>query len=617
MSWINVAWSMNAGVCLTVAAFYAAVWCKQRGNWVHLLFSCSGVAAAAISAFELWMMNAQTVGQYQLLIRWVHLPTWALTVFFVALVQLYLHAGRRWLAWSIYALRTLVLILSFIFPAGINFRAITDIHHFSWAGETISIPVGVANRWGLISNISLLLLLIFFVDAAITVWRRGERRRALFVSGSMIFGAILAWHVPLVIWGIIEVPFFLGFTYTVIVVAMGYELRNDIARAARLTHELEVNQKRLNLATDSANLGMWEWDLNTDEIWVNPTRRAHWGLPPSGRITFEQLISRWHPADRDKVRQTLKEAIENGRDYDAEFRTVAADGDVRWVAARGRVQLDQHGKPVRLTGVSFDITARKEAEIGARLQRYELEQFRRQRTALLEREVAERARLEREVTESCARERRRIAYDLHDGVGEQLVSIAFSAKLLEQQLRPERPLEAAKAAAIVQLANEAARQARSTARTLEGADGVDDLKTALESLAASVARNCAVRATVKADVSSLPISAPAAAQLYRIAQEAMHNAVEHGAAGDVQISLNFDRHELVMTIQDDGKGFEPNANGNGNGKGNGNLNDTGMGLRIMRYRAQCIGGRCTVQSTSPRGAIVRCRVPLPMQPSMP
>src|SRR5438045_2727181 len=150
---------------------------------------------------------------------------------FVAFVRLYLHAVRAWLAWSIYGLRTLILVLNFMFPLSINFRAITDIRHFSWAGEIVSVPVGSANPWGLLSSFSLLLLLIFFVDATITVWRRDDRRRALLVGGSMIFGAILAWHVPLVIWGVIEVPFFLGFAYTAVVAAMGYELSNDIIRA--------------------------------------------------------------------------------------------------------------------------------------------------------------------------------------------------------------------------------------------------------------------------------------------------------------------------------------------------------------------------------------------------
>jgi PAS domain S-box-containing protein len=604
MSWITVVWSMNAGACLTLAAFYAAVWCKQRENRVHLLFSCSAVAAAAISAFEIWMTNARTVEQYQLLVRWIDVPTWVLIVSFVAFVRLYLHAGRAWMAWSIYGLRTLVLILNFFFPVSINFKAITDIRHFSWASESVSVPVGIPNPWGLLSHVSLLLLLVFCVDAAITVWRRGDRRRALLVGGSMIFSAILAWHVPLVTWGIIDVPFFLGFTYTGIVAAMGYELSSDMARAARLTHELEISEKRFNLAADSANLGMWEWDLEKDEIWVTPTRRAQLGFSASGKITFEELISRWHDDDRDKVRQAVNEAIQHGKDYQAEFRVVRGDGSMQWVCARGRVQVDEHGEAKRLTGISLDITARKEAEVLARQQRAELAKLRQQRTALLEREVAERARLEREVIESCAREQRRIAYDLHDGVGQQVVSIALSAKLLEEQLRPSRPSEAEKASAIVRLANEAARQTRLTARSLEGADGVGDLKTALDSLATNISQNCRVRSTVKANGASLPVSAPVAAQLYRIAQEAVRNAVEHGAAREVVIQLTFGHRDMLLTVQDDGEGFDTKTNGHG------------MGLRIMRYRAQCIGGSCEVHTGASKGTTVYCHVPLEAQQSL-
>lgn len=604
MNWVTVLWSMNAGACLTLAAFYGVVWSNQRKNWSYLLFSCSAIAAAVISAFELQMLNATTVKQYELLIRWIHVPVWVLTLSFVAFVRTYLHAGRPWLAWSIYTLRTLVLILNFISPLSINFNSITGIHQFSWSGQIISIPAGAPNPWGLLSQVTLLLLLIFSIDATITVWRRGDRRRALLVGGSMVFGAILAWHVPMVIWGIIEAPFFLAFTYTGIVAAMGYELSRDIARGARLTRELEVSEKRFNLAADSASLGMWEWDLERDEIWVSPTRRAQLGFPASARITFDELISRWHEGDREKVKQALNEAIRQGKDYRAEFRVVRTDGSIQWVNARGRVQVDGDGKPNRLTGISLDITARKEAEALAQQQRGELERLRQQKTAFLEREVAERARLEREVIESCAREQRRIAYDLHDGVGQQLVGIALSAKLLEEQLRPDRPAEAEKASIIVRLANEAARQTRLTARTLEGADGVSDLKMALESLAINISNNCHVKSTVKANGASLPVSAPVAAQLYRIAQEAVRNAVEHGAAREVLIQLTFGSREMVLTVQDNGKGF------------NTKTSSQGMGLRIMRYRAQCIGGSCEVHPGQNQGTLVHCRVPLESEPSV-
>jgi signal transduction histidine kinase len=277
---------------------------------------------------------------------------------------------------------------------------------------------------------------------------------------------------------------------------------------------------------------------------------------------------------------------------------------VRWVCSHGRLQMDHRGKPKRLTEVSFDITDRKETAILARKQRDALEKIRQRRNAFLERELAERARVDRDVIECCAREQRRIAYDLHDGVGQQLVSIALSAKLLEEQLRPYHPNEAEKASAIVKLANEAAGQTRLTARSVEGADTVDDLKTALESLAVNISRHGDVKITVISAGDSLPISGPVAAQLYRIAQESVRNAVEHGAAREVLIQLTFGDCDMVLMVQDDGDGFNTKTNGHG------------MGLRIMRYRAQCIGGSCEVRPAANQGTIICCRVPLQAQPSL-
>ena len=601
MSWLTIVWSMHAGACLTLAAIYLVVCCRRRGSWVHLLFSCSAIAAAAIAVMELAMLHTHTVERYEALVRWIHVPVWVLLLSFVGFVRVYLRAGQAWLAWSIYGLRTLVLIVNLIVTPNINFRKITSIRHLGlWGGEMASLPVGIPNPWGILSLISLLLLLAFFVDATITVWKRGDQRRALIIGGSMIFGAIVGWHVPLVIWGVIHVPFFLCFAYTGIVAAMGYELSNDMFRAAQLTRKLKESEERLTLAADSANFGVWEWNLSKDEVQVTPSRRELLGFPSSGVIRFENFISRVHAEDRDRVRQAIQNAIEQRKVYDSQFRVVLPDGSVRWITARGTVQVNSDEKPIRIVGVSIDVTARKQAELEAQQQRDELEQLRQQRTALLEREVSERTRLEREVIDICAREQRRIAYDLHDSVGQQLVGIALCAKLLEEQLRTERPSEADKAGVIVKLTDDAARQARLTARTLEGADGVGDLKSALRSLAASVSRNCSVKATVTAEGSSLPISPPVAAQLYRIAQEAVHNAVEHGAAREVQINLAFNHEVMVLTIRDNGKGFKSNANGNG------------MGLRIMRYRAQCIGGSCDVQSIS-EGTVVGCRVPLEPQ----
>ena len=363
MSWITVVWSMNAAACLTLAAFYCVVWCKQRENWVHLVFSVSAVAAAAIAAFELAMMHAQTAGQYEALLRWIHVPVWVLILSFVMFVRLYLHAGRPWLAWSICGLRTLVLILNFIFTPNLNFQQITRLRQFLWwGGEVISVPIGVANPWGTLSSVSLLLLLVFFVDATITVWRRGNRRRALFVGGSMIFGAILAFHVPLVIWGIIEVPFFLCFAYSGIVAAMGYELSNDMARTVQLARALEASDKRLNLAADSADLGLWEWDIVRNEIWITDSGRSLFGFGGSEKLDFDRFRSRLHPEDRDSVLNGVEKSLRTGAEYRSEYRVVLPNGQLRWIAGRGHVECNGDGQPARMRGASLDITQRKQAE---------------------------------------------------------------------------------------------------------------------------------------------------------------------------------------------------------------------------------------------------------------
>ena len=339
---------------------------------MYLVFSCSAIAAAAISAFELWMVNSKTVDQYEQLARWVHVPTWVLTLSFVTFVRLYLQAGRIWLAWSIYGLRTLVLILNFIFPISINFTAITDIRQFSWGGQMVSVPVGTSNPWGLLSTISLLLLLIFSVDAAITVWRRGDRQRALLVGGSMIFGAILAWNVPLVIWGVIDVPFFLGFAYTAIVATMGYELSNDLARVAGLVRELEISEKRLNLAAASANLGMWEWDIIRDEIWMTDQGRAFFGFAPSEKVDFDRFRNRLYLEDRESVISAVQKSLRTGAEYESEYRVVLPDGQIRWIAGRGQVEFNRGGQPVWMRGASLDITGRKQAEEQATRHRNEM-----------------------------------------------------------------------------------------------------------------------------------------------------------------------------------------------------------------------------------------------------
>ena len=371
MSWVTLLWSMDAALCFTLAGIYLLAWWKQRDGWVYLLFSCSALAAGVIAMLEVTSMRAGTTAQYGVILRWAHVPVWVLVVSLVWFVHLYLRAGRPWLVWTVCGLRTVSLVLNFLFTPNLNYREITSLRHVSWwGGETVSVPVGVPNPWTLIGQLSLLLLLIFFVDATITVWRRGDRRRALVVGGSAIFFIIFALgESALVIWGVIASPFFVSFPYLGIISAMGYELSYDLFRAAQLAKRfqsseaaLRESEARVNLAANAANLGLWIWNIPGDERWVTEKWRQLFGFVDSEPVTFERFLQIVHPGDRERVKQVVEHVLEHGGEYEIEYRITRPDGSTRWVAGYGSVELDERGKPALARGVSRDVTKRKIAD---------------------------------------------------------------------------------------------------------------------------------------------------------------------------------------------------------------------------------------------------------------
>src|SRR5215471_17259146 len=140
MSWVTVVWSISAGACLTLAFLQFIVWCKDRAARANLVFSLGAVAVAVFAAFEFALMRAETPEEFVRVARWIHVPGWVLIVSIVAFVRLYLNAGRRWLAWSVVAVRTLSLMLNFILHQNINYREITAVRHVRFLGESVSVP---------------------------------------------------------------------------------------------------------------------------------------------------------------------------------------------------------------------------------------------------------------------------------------------------------------------------------------------------------------------------------------------------------------------------------------------------------------------------------------------
>ena len=221
MSWLTVFWSINVGACLTLALMYLAVWCRERESFVRLLFSCIAASAALIAAYELQLIRADTSEEYCAILRWRAVPAWACSFarrLYPALSTK--RDGHGWLG-SAGSLKTLTLIVNFVFTPSLYYLEINALRQLSWGGEEASIVLGTPNPWSLLNQVTLLLLLVFSADATITVWRRGDRQRALIVGGTTtFFGALVIAQFALVVWGIIQAPLFGSFAYLGIVVAL-------------------------------------------------------------------------------------------------------------------------------------------------------------------------------------------------------------------------------------------------------------------------------------------------------------------------------------------------------------------------------------------------------------
>ncbi len=136
-----------------------------------------------------------------------------------------------------------------------------------------------------------------------------------------------------------------------------YLVRDHLAERRAVEEKLREQDERLRFALAAGRLGSWELDLATGRLECSDICKANHGRPPDAAFTYRDLLEAIHPDERERVRAAIEEARAGGRDCDVEYRTVWPDGTVHWVLVRGRVS-----RGVRLSGVSLDVTERKQAE---------------------------------------------------------------------------------------------------------------------------------------------------------------------------------------------------------------------------------------------------------------
>lgn len=359
---VTIIWSMLAAACLVMAGIHLVVWYSRRNSWANLAGVLMAGAASVLAFLELGMMHADSAETLGMLQRWYHLPAWLMILTMLLFVRLHLNAGRIWLAWVVAGTRTLALALNFSFVPNLNFSQITALRQIPFLGDFVVVADTVPNLWMLVAQGSLLLWVVFVVDAGITVWRRGDDAPKRLLAGALaFFAATGSVQAILMTWGIAPTPLIVSVFFVGIVAATCVEAGFGVIRTASLLEEIRTNEERMNLAVSAGDIGLWVWEIVADRIWCSPRWFDLFELPHQATITRDQVIERIHIDDRERLRQALQRTLEEGEEYHVEFRLLRPQGGSRWIAARGQRTNDARGKPTRVLGSVIDITGRKQA----------------------------------------------------------------------------------------------------------------------------------------------------------------------------------------------------------------------------------------------------------------
>ncbi|HTL54527.1 MAG TPA: PAS domain S-box protein [Candidatus Limnocylindrales bacterium] len=304
----------------------------------------------------------------------------------------------------------------------------------------------------------------------------------------------------------------------------------------------------------------------TSVLYVNPAYEQLWGRPCHSLYADPRSwLEGIHAEDRPRMRQLFSEPI-SAHGYEHCYRVVRPDCSVRWVLDRGF--------PVREHAAGFS------------------------RMISIVRDITERRELEKELLAISEREQRRMGQELHDDLCQQLAGIEFLSQALQHELQPHET--AAKAGEIAELIRGAIEHTRQLAKGLMPLEPeAEGLMHGLEALANRTSERFQMACGFECPA-RVPVADPAAStHLYRIAQEAVSNAIRHGNATAIKIVLARTPEGGRLSILDNGKGL-PGAD----------AISGGMGLGIMRYRADMIGGTFGIESNAPSGTMVVCTFPV-------
>lgn len=399
--------------------------------------------------------------------------------------------------------------------------------------------------------------------------------------------------------------------------AQDYLMKDNLARLApaieRELGEAEMRRERKKTALLLQAIVKSSGDpiisKTLDGIITSWNRAAEVVLGYTAEEMIGQPIMRIIPPDRVAEEKEILRQLGTGQLIE-NFETIRVAKGGRLVPVSLTISpiKDGSGKIVGASKIIRDITERKRAEADLAAWQRELEHRVDERTAELRRihgelqvSIEQRRHLEAEIARAIEREQLRLGQELHDSLGQQLTGISYMLTVLQERLG-EDTIEAREAARMQTLLQQSVIQTKDLAKGFYPVDLERlGLLVALEEIARNTGQSSPIVCTVESDGNPLysDLKGPLAIQLFRIAQEATHNAVKHAGAKHVTIHIATINNRITMSIKDDGTGFPP-----------GTIQSQGMGLRIMQYRAETVGGEVRIGNVPEGGGIVTCTVPL-------
>ncbi len=376
MTPLSIAYVATAAICVVVGLQHLMLALRVEDRRPQILFGIAAFGVAGDAIFERRILSASSPGEFLAGMPWTALCVTTTIVALSWYIALRTGLVRRWLLWTVTVLAGLTVVLDF--AIGIAFSGPVEVRQavLPW-GEPFARAIGDTSPLRIVGDLVMIGFLVILVDTTVRLVRRGDRRSARLVGGSLVVYALSLFMIIPVDFGWLPLPSLHTFAFLIIVAGMSWDLSEDFIRASRLSREVLANERRWRQLLDSIQLLVVGMDREGRITSINPFAEQISGY------TAAQMVGRPYlefvPEDqRHEVRSAVDLGLLGDPQQENERLLITREGKKKFVRWRSVVLRDADGEVEGLLSVGADVTERRESE----------EDLRRT-TADLERTVAE------------------------------------------------------------------------------------------------------------------------------------------------------------------------------------------------------------------------------------